>query len=335
MLVLAGELFVPRLSRLRAGLLRRGNRLGKSAGFGVGGGERADHDGPLEPGQFAGLLGQPDGSGSVAKIGLGTRCQEPGQVIEDFRRLGLQRQCSAITLDGVQELPLSGPGAGDLCAHFCSGQKLQCLTHRWQHGLRLLLPDQGRRQVFGCRHVIRTQLSGQCVLSDALSGIPLGKENMTEIPVGPRMTRIPPHEVFKLGPGLVPLSPLGQKPPQIVAGVVIAGIDLERGAKVFSGFVQLALFREHGPEVVMRQPVARRHLEGMAEQGSRVLPMLELGTCCCQAGVQDHHCAQYQAQPPGERVEPAVPCSPAQQEEHADQWQVSVAVGRTLPADLH
>src|ERR1035438_8562789 len=118
LLILADERFVTRLSRQGTSFLRRGDGFHELPGFSVSRGERADHKSPPEAGQLAGLLGEPDGLSAVAKIGLRTRGHDPGQVIQDVRRLRSEGQSSSIALDGILEFPLSSPGAGSLRAHF-------------------------------------------------------------------------------------------------------------------------------------------------------------------------------------------------------------------------
>src|ERR1035437_9953074 len=68
LLILAGERLVTRLSRQGACFLRRVDGFHELPGFSVSRGERADHQGPPEAGQLAGLLGEPDGLSAVAKI---------------------------------------------------------------------------------------------------------------------------------------------------------------------------------------------------------------------------------------------------------------------------
>ena len=255
----------PASDRLRAGPLRRRHRLGKPARFGVGRRQRAYHDGPFEPGQFARPLAEPDRLGAVAHPGLGAGRQQPGEVVEDVRRLGLEGQRGAITLEAHSNFPCPAQAPATCARISAEGQQVQRLAQIRRRELRFRRLGQNRRQVFGGRRIIGLQLPGQGVLGHSSAPFPRQK-NMPKISMRASMTRVPPQQGLELGLGLIRFPLLGEETPEIVEGIVVSGIELEGGAEMFSRFVHLSLLRQRSPEIIMRQPIAGGDFERMAEK---------------------------------------------------------------------
>ena len=79
-----------------------GHRVGKTAGFGVGGGQSADHSGLLKMSQLAGVFGATHGFGSIPNGGIAAGGEDPGQVIERLGGFCFARQRFAILDHGAR-----------------------------------------------------------------------------------------------------------------------------------------------------------------------------------------------------------------------------------------
>ena len=76
----------------RAGLLRRRHRIVISSRLGIGGRQRADERRHAMMRQFTGLFGIFDGLNPVPKVCVRTSRQQPGQIIQNSRGVGLDLQ---------------------------------------------------------------------------------------------------------------------------------------------------------------------------------------------------------------------------------------------------
>ena len=82
------------------GFLSGGHGIGELAVFSISGGECADEKGDLITGLFAGVLGEEDSLLAVAQMRIGISGQNPGEIVQGEKDVGVQFDDFAVVRNG-------------------------------------------------------------------------------------------------------------------------------------------------------------------------------------------------------------------------------------------
>ena len=198
----------------------------------------------------------------------------------------------------------------------------------------LPLAHQGVAQVVEGADMIGLLLQHQPIFRESFVELLQAFQCFADIIVSLKEARLCLQRSLEIGDRLRILLLGHQRDADIIQGLRVPGLYGDRLAIIGQGFIQMPLLVQEPAKIVTSKPIVSGHGKVMAIESFTVPPIAEL--------VASLHRASDQHQPGGARARhlwqpppvAGLARPPNQNDEQADQWQVGVAVGHGLFADL-